>query len=82
VTYTATVSRSTPGSGVPIGKVAFSGNGAAIRYTGGSQTLNAAGVATCTISSPAPGTRAITATYMGDAQFTGSRSQALSETVR
>jgi hypothetical protein len=61
VTYTATVSRTTPGSGVPTGKVTFSNNGAAIRCTGGSQTLNAAGVATCTISYTAPGTHTITA---------------------
>jgi hypothetical protein len=82
VTYTATVLRSTPGSGVPTGKVAFSNNGAPIRCSGGSQTLNSAGAATCTTSYSAPGTHAMTATYKGDANFTGSQSQTFSETVR
>jgi hypothetical protein len=82
VIYTARVSRSTPGSGVPTGKAAFSDNGAPIRCSGGSQTLNSGGAATCTISYKAPGTHTITATYMGDANFTGSRSQTFSETVR
>jgi hypothetical protein len=82
VSYTATVSRSAPGSGVPTGKVAFSSNRAPIRCSGGSQTLNSAGTATCTISYSAPGTHAITAAYKGDANFTGSQSQTFSETVR
>jgi hypothetical protein len=62
--------------------VAFSNNGVPIRCTGGSQTLNSAGVATCIISYSVPGTHTITATYLRDANFTGSQSQKLSETVR
>jgi hypothetical protein len=82
VTYTATVSRSAPGSGAPTGKVAFSDSGAPIRCPGGSQSLNLTGVATCTISYSARGTHSVTATYTGDADFTASHSQTFSETVR
>jgi hypothetical protein len=66
----------------PTGKVTFSDNGAPIRCAGGSQTLDSGGVATCTIPYSASGTHSATATYMGNANFTGSQSQTLSETVR
>jgi hypothetical protein len=82
VTYAATVSRRTKGSGAPTGQVTFTDNGRPIRCSGVSKTLNSAGVATCTTSYNMRGRRSISATYAGDANFLGSQSRTLSETVR
>jgi Bacterial Ig-like domain (group 3) len=73
VTFTATVSGS---GGVPAGTVTFY-NGTTSLGTG---TL-AGGVATLTTSFSTAGTETITATYGGDANFTGSTSAPLTETV-
>jgi subtilase family serine protease len=73
VTFTATVT----GSGaVPTGTVTFYNGTASI----GTGTL-ASGVATLTTSFSAPGTAIIQAVYGGDAQFKGSTSAPLTETI-
>lgn len=81
VTYTATVSRSASGSGTPTGKVTFNDGATPARCAGGSQTLNRAGVASCTLYHTRA-THAIIANYGGDANFAGSESQELSEVVK
>ena len=71
VTYTATVSVASPGSGTPTGTVTF---------TSGSTTLCAAAplsatspdTATCSTSYPAPTTVSVTATYSSDPNFNAS----------
>ena len=79
VTFTATVVDSTPMStGTPTGTVNF--------YDGvnpiGSGTLNGAGVATFSTTTLAVGTHSITAQYVGDLNFTGSTSSAISQVVQ
>src|ERR1700722_6341681 len=73
VTFTATVSGA---GGVPTGTVTFY-NGTSSMGTG---TLSN-GVATLTISFSTTGTFTITAVYGGDASYTGSTSQPLTETI-
>jgi hypothetical protein len=81
VTYTASVTGS---SGTPAGTVAFFDGGNPITCTGGNQTLNGSGQATCqvTYSSVSGSPHSITATYGGQANvFYGSMSSALSQVV-
>jgi ELWxxDGT repeat protein len=78
LTLTATVQASSPGAGTPTGTVAFID----LTTTLGTGTLNGAGKATFTTSTLAVGTHAITASYGGDNNFTGSVSAILAETVR
>jgi hypothetical protein len=74
VTYTATVSGS---GGTPTGNVTFS-DGATVIGTG---ALNGSGQAALVTSSLGAGSHSITATYIGDTNFVGSTSPALSQTV-
>lgn len=74
VTLSATVKGT---SGTPTGTVTFL-NGTSPLGTG---TLNGSGVATFTTSFSAAGTDTLTAQYGGDANFTGSTSSAITETV-
>jgi hypothetical protein len=76
VTFTATVSAVTPGSGTPTGTVTFMDG----TTTLGTGTLSG-GVATLTTSSLAFGSHSITAVYSADTNFTGSTSAALTQTV-
>lgn len=76
VTFTATVAP-VSGTGAPTGTVTFKDGGTAL----GSSALNAGGVATFSISSLAAGVHSITAVYGGDANFSGSISPALSESL-
>jgi hypothetical protein len=76
VTFTATVAVSSPGAGTPTGTVNFKDNGTTI----GSGTLSG-GVATFATSALAVGSHPITAEYVGDANFNGSTSSALSQVV-
>ncbi len=77
VTFTATVSASSPGSGTPTGQVDFYDNGILV----GTETLNSSGVAPFSMSTLAQGDQ-ITAAYQGDSNFTGSPlSSAITETV-
>ncbi len=79
VTFTATVSRSSAGTGaVPSGTVQFTVDGVNL---GTPRTLNAAGVATISTTTLNAGTRAIVATYSGDVRYTGSASPAFSQVV-
>jgi hypothetical protein len=72
VTYTATVTPSPSGSVQPSGSVEFLDGGSAIS-TCSSQALSG-GTATCTVSYASTGSHSITATYLGDPNFTGSTS--------
>jgi ELWxxDGT repeat protein len=78
LTLTATVQASSPGAGTPTGTVEFID----LTTTLGTGTLNSAGKATFITSTLAVGTHAITASYGGDNNFTGSLSPILAETVR
>ena len=77
VTFTATVTANSPGSGTPTGTVTF--------YDGtnvlGMGTLNSSGKATFTTSALATGTHSITAEYGGNTNYTTSTSSALTQTV-
>ena len=77
VTFTATVSAASPGSGTPTGSVTF--------YDGttdlGTGTLSS-GTASFTISTLAVGANSITGVYGGDSNFMTSTSAALSQTVK
>jgi adhesin/invasin len=72
ITYSATVS-SAHGGGFETGSVSFEDAGTPIPACAG-QPLAAGGTATCTVSYATAGTHAITAVYLGDANFTGSAS--------
>jgi hypothetical protein len=80
VLYTATV---TPNSGstTPTGTVSFKNGAANITCTGGNQTLNGSGVATCQLTYSSVGTQSITAVYAGAGSFTASTSTSLTQTV-
>jgi hypothetical protein len=77
VTFTATVSAKSPGSGTPTGTVTFK-DGTTVLGTG---TLNSNGQATFTTSSLKLGNHSITAVYGGDTDFRTSTSAALVQTV-
>ena len=77
VTFTATVTVAPPGAGTPTGTVNFKDSGTTI----GSGTLNGGGVATFATSALAVGSLSITAEYMGDSNFNGSTSPALTQVV-
>src|SRR5205823_3960304 len=78
VTITATLTANSPGAGTPSGTVTFKDGPSTLR-TG---TLNGSGQATFTISTLAVGSHSITASYAGDANFSGSTSSPLTQTVR
>jgi hypothetical protein len=77
VTFTATVSPTAPGPGMPTGTVSFQEGTTVL----GTAQLNSAGVATFTTSALSVGTHAIVATYNGDVSFGTSTSTPLSQTV-
>ena len=80
VTITATVSAIAPGSGTRTGAVNFQDGGVTI--TGcAAQAVSAAGTATCSTSFATAGAHPLTAIYSGDANFTGSTSPSLTESV-
>ncbi|RNM17305.1 beta strand repeat-containing protein [Nocardioides pocheonensis] len=81
VTFTATVTAVNPGTGTPTGTVSFTSGGLAITCTGGSQTLNGSGVATCQTTFSTSGTKSIVATYAGTTDYLGSASTAVSQVV-
>jgi len=78
VTFTATVTAKSPGAGTPTGTVTFEDGSSTL----GTGTLNGSGQATFTTSTLAVGSHSITASYGGDATFTGSTSSALTQTVK
>ena len=80
VTFTATVSVTSPGSGSPTGNISFRDNGTNIG-TCAAQTVTA-NVATCSISTLSVSTHPITAVYNGDGNFSASPpSTAVSQVV-
>lgn len=76
ITFTATVSVTSPGSGVPTGTVTFKDGTTTI----GTGTLSG-GTATFITSSLASGSHDITAVYVGDANFITSTSSTLTQVV-
>jgi hypothetical protein len=82
VTYTATVAVVSPGAGTPTGTVVFKDGGTTITCSGGAQTLNGSGVATCSSSPSVVGTHSITAVYPGDSSYATSTSSALTQSVQ
>jgi hypothetical protein len=76
VTYTATVSPTSPATGTPTGTVTFKDGTTTVCPT----ATVTAGQATCG-ATPAAGTRSITAVYNGDDNFATSTSPALTQTV-
>jgi hypothetical protein len=77
VTFTATVTVKSPGTGTPAGTVIF--------YNGGTElgpgTLNGSGQATYSTSSLAVGTHSITAVYQGATDYASSTSSAINQKV-
>jgi hypothetical protein len=84
VTYTATVTPGVTGASQPTGSVAFLDGGAPISACSAQPLTpgSPSSTATCTVTYPAAGSHAITATYTGDANFTGSSSQRATVTVQ
>jgi predicted secreted protein len=78
ITFTATVKAVAPGSGVPTGTVTFFDGSTSL---GPAQLLDGSGHATISISTLAVGSHTITASYVGDSNFTVSVSPALTQTV-
>jgi len=79
VTFTATVSVNTPGSGTPTGAVSFEDDGTTIAGCGAEPVIGT-GIATCGDAFVA-GADAITAVYGGDANFISSTSSILTQTI-
>ena len=79
VTLTAAVTPTAPGTGSPGGSVEFQNNSTDISGCGSTTVTN--GVATCSTSFSSSGTDSLTAIYVGDTNFTGSTSSAVSEKV-
>ena len=77
VTFTATVTATAPGSGVPTGTVTFKNGGSTL----GTGTLNGSGIATFTTSTLSVGSHSITAVYGGSTSFNTSTSPVLTQTV-
>jgi len=78
VTFTATVMAKSPGAGTPTGAVTFKDG----PNTLGTGTLNGSHQATFTTSTLAAGSHPITASYGGDANFSGSTSSTFTQMVK
>jgi hypothetical protein len=77
ITFTATVTPTSPAGGIPTGTVTFM-DGTTVLGTG---TLNSASQATFTTSLLTAGSHSITAVYGGDVDYAGSTSAILTQTV-
>jgi hypothetical protein len=77
VTFTATVTAQAPGSGTPTGTVVFLDGTTEL----GRADLDATGVAAFTYGALSAGGHAITASYLGDTNFTAGTSGALTQDV-
>jgi hypothetical protein len=77
ITFTAMVSIADSGAGTMSGMVTFMDGSTVL----GTAALDSNGVASFTVSNLAVGGHSITATYSGDANFTSSASNSVSETV-
>jgi len=78
VTFTATVTAKSPGAGTATGTVTFKDGSSTL----GTGTLDSSGQAMFTTSTLAVGPHSITASYGGDATFSGSTSSPLTQTVK
>ncbi|WP_165252701.1 beta strand repeat-containing protein [Paludisphaera soli] len=78
VTLTATVAATAPGTGVPAGVVAFYADATLL----GTAALGAGGVASFVATGLGAGDHSITAVYLGNANFSGATSAAVSQVVR
>src|SRR5207249_2906409 len=78
VTFAATVKAKSAGAGTPTGTVTFKDGPSTL----GTGTPNSSGQAMFTISTLAVGSHSITASYGGDANFSGSTSSKLTQTVK
>jgi hypothetical protein len=79
VTYTATVSPVSPGTGTPTGTVTFTGDAGTLCTT--SLDDDASDQATCNTTYEAPGSDSVTATYNSDANYATSTSNTITETI-
>jgi hypothetical protein len=77
VTFTATVTVDSPGTGTPTGTVTFKDGSSILATT----TLDASAIATFSFSVLGVANHSITAVYNGDTNFSGSTSAALAQTV-
>jgi hypothetical protein len=77
VTFTATVTVRSPGSGMPTGTVEFKDGSTVL----GPGTINSSGQATYTTSALSVGSHSITAVFEGDPDFTTSTSGAITQRV-
>ncbi len=80
VTLTASVSVIAPGSGTRTGTVMFEDGGVTIAGCA-ANAVSAAGIAVCAAAFATTGAHPLTALYSGDANFSGSTSPTLTETV-
>jgi uncharacterized repeat protein (TIGR03803 family) len=78
VTFTATVTVSSPGGGTPTGPVIFRDGVTTL----GTRAVNPAGVATFTTSSLGAGLHSVTASYGGSGSFNASASATLTQNVQ
>ena len=81
VTYVAKVTPGNAGALAPTGFVRFSRDGTTIGSCG-QQPLDASSTATCSVTYGAAGTYAVSASYGGDVNFSGSDSGALTESAQ
>lgn len=81
VTYVARVTPGHAGALAPTGFVRFARDGTTIGSCG-QQPLDASSTATCSVTYDAAGTHAVTASYGGDANFSGSDSGALAASAQ
>ena len=77
ITFTATITVSSPGSGMPTGAVTFCDGNTSL----GTVTLNSSGTATFTTATFGADRFTVSAVYGGDSGFAGSTSAALAQTV-
>jgi VCBS repeat-containing protein len=77
VTFTATVTVTPPGAGIPGGQVRFFDGATQL----GTINLDGSGVATLSTTSLASGSHSITAAYLGSTNFAGSTSSGITQVV-
>jgi hypothetical protein len=78
VTFTATVTRTSVGSGIPDGQVQWKVDGVLIVTS----TLNASGVSTYSASWAAVGSHTVRAIYVGTTNYSTSNSNTINQTIR
>jgi hypothetical protein len=81
VTFTAAVTATSPGAGTPTGSVTFKDGASTISCSGGAQTLNGSGIATCQVTYASASLHNISAVYSGDSNYSTSTSATLTQRV-